>query len=517
MPSKKREEVFQLVKSLEKAEKRNFKRFVTRNSANQDLKIIQLFDLLDKMVVYDEALLLQQSKTIKKAQLSNLKAHLYKQILASLRVIRDHQNIEKVLHEQLESARLLYLRGLPQQSLKILARTKELAQTYHQGTFLLQILIFEKKIESLHITRSMKNRAETLAQEIDQHTQQLTRIGQISNLSLLLYGRYIEQGHARNPEAMQEIKTYFFQHLPPDSHEERSFYGRMYLYQAYVWYAYIRQDFLLYFRYAQKWLNLFGEEPHMQQAEGIYYLKGIHHLLQAHFLNRQSQKHAETLDLLENFIQQPIYPQPFHIRLQASIYLGLGRLDHHFFTGTFTDGLCLIPELEDFLEQHGEQMDPHQQLLFFYKIACLYFGSGMYSETIDYLSRIIHWNWNLRDDIQCYARLLHLITHYELEHYDILDAVARAAYRFMAKMEHLSIVEEEIFRFIRQSFHLYPEELPQVLAELLEKLRHYENQPEARRAFNYLDFVSWLESKLSGRPVQDIIREKYERLHATAD
>ena len=87
MPNRSKDELFQLIKSLEKAEKRNFKLFVKRNSAQEDLKIIVLFDALDKMDQYDEELLLKKHKTIRKQQLSNLKAHLYKQILASLRIL----------------------------------------------------------------------------------------------------------------------------------------------------------------------------------------------------------------------------------------------------------------------------------------------------------------------------------------------------------------------------------------------------------------------------------------------
>jgi len=50
--------LFQLIRSLEKAEKRHFKLYITRSSAKEDLKIIQLFDALDKMEDYDEKLLL---------------------------------------------------------------------------------------------------------------------------------------------------------------------------------------------------------------------------------------------------------------------------------------------------------------------------------------------------------------------------------------------------------------------------------------------------------------------------
>ena len=83
MPNRSADELFQLIKTLEKGEKRNFKLYVSRNAAAEDLKITQLFDALDRMDVYDEDFLLKKNVTIQKQQLSNLKAHLYKQKMVS--------------------------------------------------------------------------------------------------------------------------------------------------------------------------------------------------------------------------------------------------------------------------------------------------------------------------------------------------------------------------------------------------------------------------------------------------
>jgi hypothetical protein len=41
--------LFQLIQSLEKAEKRHFKLYIKRSSSNENLKIVQLFDAIDKM------------------------------------------------------------------------------------------------------------------------------------------------------------------------------------------------------------------------------------------------------------------------------------------------------------------------------------------------------------------------------------------------------------------------------------------------------------------------------------
>src|SRR5678815_5326821 len=138
MPSRSADTLFQLIKSLEKSEKRNFKLFVKRNSSG-DLKFIQLFDALDAMKEYDEAALFKKNKAIKKKQLSNIKAHLYKQVLASLRIIRDENNIDIQLHEQMDHARILYNKGLYLQSLKLLDKMKEIAKANHQLTYLQQV------------------------------------------------------------------------------------------------------------------------------------------------------------------------------------------------------------------------------------------------------------------------------------------------------------------------------------------------------------------------------------------
>jgi hypothetical protein len=139
----------------------------------------------------------------------------------------------------------------------------------------------------------------------------------------------------------------------------------------------------------------------------------------------------------------------------------------------------------------------------------LYFGSGDYENTIKYLNKIINWKMDLRTDLQCYARLLHLIAHYELGNDNLLEYLIKSVYRFMAKMQNLSRVEEEIFQFLRNSFQLGPNKLKPEFSQLLDKLKNYEKSRYETRAFVYLDIISWLESKIRAVPVQKIIREKF--------
>ena len=99
-------------------------------------------------------------------------------------------------------------------------------------------------------------------------------------------------------------------------------------------------------------------------------------------------------------------------------------------------------------------IDHHRILVFNYKIATLYFGSGDYNTSIDYLHLIINDHVDLRYDLQCYARLVHLLAHYELGNYELMESLTKSVYRFMAKMKNLTVVEEEMFKFLRKSFQI---------------------------------------------------------------
>lgn len=509
MSNRSTDSLFQLIHSLQKSEKRNFKLYVQRNSANNDLKFVQLFDTIDKLSEYDEELIISKTPAVKKQQLSNMKAHLFRQILASLRLLESNENIDIQLHEQLDYARILYNKGLYLQSLKMLDRIKENARAHNQVSILVEILFLEKKIESLHITRSMQDRADRLSLESEDTNLRLVRITTLSNLALQLYSWYIKNGHARNEKDEREIEDYFNSHIIRDMPEDAGFYSKLYLYQCYTWNAFIRQNFLHYYRYTQKWVDLFRAEPKMIEIETATYIKGMHNLLNAHFTLRNFNKFRHTIVEFENFSSTDVVNLNDNNRIQVFVYLYIAKINQHFLQGTFREGIALIPYIEQKLKEFDLNLDQHRILVFYYKIASLYFGAGNPGDTIDYLNKIINWKVDLRNDLQCYARLLHLIAHYEIGNFDLLEYLIKSVYRFMAKMENLSLVEEEMFRFLRKSFHLSARKLKPEFENLLETIKRFEKSRFETRAFAYLDIISWLESKVQEKPVYEIIREKY--------
>lgn len=509
MSNRNSDTVFQLVQSLKKSEKRHFKLYIKRSSAKEDLKIVQLFDLLERLPESDDALLIKRMGGITKTQLSNLKSHLYKQLLASLRLLNLGSNVDLQLSELLDEARILYNRGLKIQALRILEKAKEMARANQKYNTLVQILSLEKKIETLHITRTTTEKTGELAGESLQISAHIDRVTRLSNLALLLYHWYIQHGHARNAEDEKDIKTYFKNNLPFNLNAVDGFYEKLYLFQSYCWYAFIRQDFLMYYRYSQKWIDLYDQDPNMVAVETGHYIKGLHNLLNAHFDLRNHDKFDEVLEKFEAFSASEAANTHENFRTHTSIYINSAKINRNLMRGSFQEGVELIPGIEAKLSEYALFVDHHRILVFNYKFANLCFGNGDYSRAIDYLMKIIHGPQDIRIDLQCYARLMHLICHYELGNYDLMESLTKSVYRFMARMQNLTQVEEEIIRFLKKTFGTKPVMVKPELERLLSSIKHLEKSRHETRAFAYLDIISWIESKVYDQSMATIIHQKF--------
>lgn len=512
MASTTTDHLFRLIKSMSKAEKRSFKLYANRSGGGSEGALfVQLFDVLDKQLEYEEEGIFQKIPELKRSQLSNMKRHLYRQVLTSLRLLHISKNIDIEIREEIDFARVLYNKGLYQQSLKILDRIKAIAFESHQDLLHLEIVEFEKTIESRHITRAIENRAEMLTEESEKRHQVVSNATRLSNLALKMFSFYVKSGHVKNENEGRYVTEFFKSNLPNLDFDRLTFFEKTYYCQSYVWYYYILQNFPMHFRYTQKWVALFDEFPAMKTKDPELYMQGMNSLLTALFYTSHYDRFGQALKELETFIVRTADEFDTNLEVQAFIILYTAKINKHYLEGSFSEGLFLVPELVEKLQVYDDFLDQHRILVFYYKIACLYFGSGDNGRAIDYLNEIINFRaGSLVGDIQCYARILHLIAHFELGNYSLLEYLVKSVYRFLGKMEDLNVVQREILLFLRKEIRTDPKDMRRAFVKLKSKLEKLQDDPFERRSFLYLDIISWLECKMVGKTVQDIVKDKFE-------
>jgi hypothetical protein len=151
-------------------------------------------------------------------------------------------------------------------------------------------------------------------------------------------------------------------------------------------------------------------------------------------------------------------------------------------------------------------------MVFYYKIASIYFLNENYKKCIEFVNRIIeNKSLVMREDLLCFSRILSLMAHYEAGIDSNLDKQIVSTYQFLIKLNGLNKVQIELIKSLKRIANINPTNLKSELIKLHSNLKKYENHRYERRIFLHLDLISWLESKIENKKVSTILIEKNNR------
>ena len=510
MPISQTDQLFSLIKSLTKSEKRNFRLYVNRMADSNSASYIQLFDLLDKQKSLNEEEVFRKIKGLNKSKFSNLKRHLYAQVMTSLEQIHTPKRVDLQIRELLNFAHILYGKGLYLQALKILQKAKVKAERSHYDLHYLSILEFEKKIQSRHITRSGADYTLELVKGSDVKNKQILNALDLSNLRLRMHNIYIRGGHVKNEKEADEVTKIFTDSIPYFANEgDLGIKERAYLYQSFVWYYFILLDFHNCYIYAEKWVKLFKESPYMADRDPDLLMRGYYYLLLSANNNGDLKNYKYYLDEVEKFRKDNYKKFNNNSQIMSFLYVHNGRLNRYFMEGKFVEGLKAVPQTLRRINRYGNKIDPHRIMILYYKIAWMNLGAGKPDVCLDYLQKIINLDTqNLRTDIQIFTRLMFLMAHYELENEDIMEYLVKNTEVFFKQkkgMDKLPILCLDFFRKIVKTAPLARRELFVVFEKELMRLQvnRYE-----KRSFFYLDIPAWVRGKISKQSLTEVVAKR---------
>jgi len=509
MAISKTDELFKLIKSLTKSEKRTFRLFAERIKSSEDLLYMQLFDIMDKQKKLDERAIISKLNNLSTVKYSNAKRHLYEQILTSLRMLNKSKKSNIQIREYIDFVYILYGKGFHMQALKVLQKAKKIARDHRHDFNLITLIELEKLIHSRHITRSESRPIDELIKEASNKIDTLSNRVKLSNLRLSLHKFYIEKGHVRSEEEAQEVKHFFEQNIPPMQDVVLGHTEKVLLYQSHVWYYYILNDFENCYNYALQWVQIFQEYGELQTRDINLFLRGYHYLLTCAYNLKKPKEYSLYHQELEVF-RKTNYPR-FNRNTQifSFLYAHSGRLNLHFLNGTFEEGVKGIKKTLSRLERYKDKLDKHKVMIFYYKIAWMHFGNNEPSKSIKYLNHILDMtNVSLRSDIQAYARLMFLMVHYELDNSTLLSSLIRSYSAFFTKKNLDNKVQTCFLKFFKTIIKTPEFERKDVMKKYLIELETLEANKYEQRAFLYLDCISWLYSKIERRSIGEVIRER---------
>ncbi len=186
-------QLYQLIKSLTKSEKRYVKLQAGFNRSNSHL--LQIFEAISKYAIEEDATLKARLKGASYlGHLDVLKVHLHKLILSVMRNFHKNSSKAAVLSDMLTDVQFLYNKGLYVACNKLLQKAKVLALNLNQDTAIIEIIEMERnlmgKLPSLPLKLKQINKFHEAENAALVRLQDETSLKLIANVSQLMIENY---------------------------------------------------------------------------------------------------------------------------------------------------------------------------------------------------------------------------------------------------------------------------------------------------------------------------------------
>ncbi len=509
------DDLFQLIKSLTRQEKRYFKLYASRHAIEGQNKYVLLFDAIDQQESYDEAAIKEQFEhEAFVRQLHVVKNYLYQNILNSLRHFHESQAGDK-FHTEMRHAVLLFNKGLYQQSEKALNKAKKLATENEHFLQLLEVYRWEHQIaHSRNDFNMLEDYVENGLQSEFDLIEKYRNFLEFQALNDRVFIPYWKKGAIRNESEKAALKQLFEEPLFQSADHAQSFNARYFYFNARFSFHFFIGELKESYGYVQQLVALF-EKLDRRKIKGKLVRYFSSSLINLYIVQQRLglfEEIPQTLEKLRNVpAESPDQKRRLFVRsfnLEVDLYLS---------TGQFAKGVQQIAPLEQMFEQYRTSVDKQQRLGVYYNLAYLYFGAGSHDHALDWINYLLQDpDLKTREDIHCFGRILNLIIHYELGNDQLLEYAVQSTSRFLSRRKRLFKVESIMLKLMRR----YPKWLTNQdkakgFNELLAEMKRLKKDEFERRAFEYFDFIAWLESKVKQVPLAAIVAEQQQKKAAT--
>ncbi len=518
MANKYSSHLYELIKSLSKAEKRYFKVYVARHTSSDSQNNAQiLFDSIDKQKEYDEEKLLeslQKFPFIKKFSIA--KARLYDTILKSLDAYYSEKSKEQIIRNEIHFVEILYNKSLYKQCSKRLNSAKKQAKKYNKKKLLLELVEWEKKLieKDNYQSTSIENLLK-LSSEEQEIIGTLSINSKLWELKSILFQKLNKIGRARSKEEVNYLKQDIENKIAEIKIGEDKIKSTYLFNHITGAYYFAIQDNKKSLETVLKTIDLisnnpnqFGDEPNILISA---LTNGIYLSLKNKDIN-QAQELYDKLKILYNNNEEN-GSKDLLIKLKSSLWsieLLLIKL-----TCDFTKFTTLYTELSQFIEEHKEKINHSRLAFFYYNIAHILFIKDEFSESLGWINKLLN---NIAIDesqeIYSFAEILNLFIHYELGNKDLVNYNLKSTKRFLKTRNKLFEYEELILKFFQKTTnHNFDSfEIESQLNKLMKDLEILTDKNLQHIPIEYFDCLTWAKSKIKQDKLSSLTRDANKEL-----
>lgn len=491
-------ELYKLIRSLTKSEKRFFK--LSSSLQSGDKNYVKIFDVIDAQKDYDEEALKNEFKgeTFIK-HLSSEKNHLYKLILKSLRSYYSEESLSSILKQEIKNIEILYNKALYRECEKFISRAKKIAKETEKFYYWNEIISWEKKLKEESLEQGMFK--EDLLKLIEEEEEVIAKLRNLAEYQII-YSKinfiFRTGGFTRTESEEKQVEEIADYHLIKGKNTAISTRASSMCYYIKGLCAATNRNYTDSYQFFNKTRDILDKNPIIKLDLSTRYIQTLTHLLRCYIDGEQFDQAQELIKDLRNLrgskgfntINNEVWI------LSNAYFMELLLLQRK---GEFEQSIQLIREIDDFIEANEDVLSKEQFILFKYYKSVSYFAIGEYKKSLLFINEVLNDNeQNLRQDIYGFARIFNLVLHFELENYDFTEYVIKSVNRYLSKHGRDYATETLLIQNIRKlSKNILPENQFEIFENLKMELKELYKDHHEQVIQEYFNLSAWIDSKLN--------------------
>lgn len=488
--------LFDLVHAMDKGERKSFRLLANYYSPEKKNHLF-LFDLLTKMNQYDSQVLQQKLTEAKiKTPLLALSTYLQEQILKSLRYSSSEKTIDDKIIDLITNTKILHHKGLEKLSQSNIQKAKKLALENEKFTLLLEI----QNIEWFYLY-------DFDPKDISDFGQTLQKLNTIYNFRNASFEKtkLLGKGEIRDKKLKEEWENLIGNPVF-ESEAALKYYEEKYHYLQILTRYYSRNkiyDQSLY--YQQKTVEHLESNENLLKGYKETYMFELNGMVVVYGQNKKFDLADGALSKLINLSDEELSKSELTRQVDTVIIAYANLIHFYFIENHFQKATQLADQAKRFIEVNPVTKI-HKAFLYlnFSKISIY---NGEYFDALKWNNKILNAEMKeRRDDYYTLSKLFNLIIHFELKNFDLIQSITRSTAIFLEKRKQLYKTEATILKYLKRGFPKATtnRETMNLFQRMLDELVEIRKDPFEAKAYDYFDYIVWLESKIKRKPLIEI-------------
>lgn len=502
---KNNDDLFVLIKSLSKSEKKYFSLYASRVSSKGESNYLRLFNAIDKQETYDEEKIKKQFTGEGFVRfLASTKHELYNALLRSLHAYHEESSAEARLRQVLHYAEILAAKGLEKHARSQVRIAREIAQKHELLNYIPEVLNLELSLAD----RDDREAQDVLAENFYESYQDTIR--KLENLALyekrlkevrqlthrLAYGQ-------RTTSDVEQIED-FLQHREIRRPEEAQTVMAQYYYNdIHVYAAFVHADYEKVYEHSSRLVQLAQEHKAILQHDTSRYITILHH-----YANACST--VGRIDEMENAARMLQAIETHDERLKARIFQYTANILYNVYLarGNYESAAQHADQVEEDLPRHWPLMQNVFRVIICGQSAYTLFLLEKYNRSLKWLNEALNLTQaGHREDITLMLRVLEILLHFELGNMDLVEYRLKSLYRYLSTKPEEHHTESVFITYIRKMTGVQGrEQLRDLFTGMKVAIEEVQREhPKEKRYLAQLNLVAWLQGKIENKPFREIL------------